>query len=141
MHRLWVRLINALTGSLVVAVGAWLAWNELSPIGGGIIFAVATGFLAWRGKTIATIWAWVTLLLGVESFLWPIVTMQQIRSSTSQPSDEQMGMLLSAALMGILSASFWLAFSYGLFKRAAGPTMGSAAAVPPAARVPSRRKR
>jgi hypothetical protein len=57
MHRLWVQLINALTGSLVVTVGAWLAWNELSPIGGGIIFAVATGFLAWRGKTVATIWA------------------------------------------------------------------------------------
>jgi hypothetical protein len=141
MHQLWVQLINALTGSLVVAVGAWLAWNELSPIGAGIVFAVASGFLVWRGRTTARMWAWVTLLLGIESFLWPILTMQQIRSSTSQPSDEQMGMLLSAALMGILSASFWLAFSYGLFKRAAGPTVGSAAAAPPAARARPRRQR
>lgn len=140
MHPFWIQLVNAFAGSLVIAVGAWLAWDHLSPVGGGVVFAVATGFLVWRGKTITTIWAWVTLLLGIESFLWPIITMQHIRSSTSQPSEEQMGMLLSAALMGILSAAFWLAFSYGLFKRSATPAVVSADAPPPE-RATSRKKR
>jgi hypothetical protein len=76
------------------------------------------GFLTWRGRTIGLVWAWSTLFLGVESFLWPIITMAQIRSVTAQPSDEQMGTILSAVLMGLFSAVFWIAFSYGLFKRA-----------------------
>ncbi|SLM47485.1 conserved membrane protein of unknown function [Nitrospira japonica] len=141
MHPFWILLVNSLAGSLVVAIGAWLAWDRLSPVGGGIVFAVAAGLLAWRGKTITTIWAWVTLLLGIESFLWPILTMQQLRASTAQPSDEQMGMLLSAALTGILSAAFWLAFSYGLFKRSATPTVESVADTLPPARASSRKKR
>jgi hypothetical protein len=29
-----------------------------------------------------------------------------------------MGAILSATLMGLFSAVFWIAFSYGLFKRA-----------------------
>ncbi|MDF0645743.1 MAG: hypothetical protein P0111_17085 [Nitrospira sp.] len=141
MNQFRVQLINAFAGSTVVAIGAWLAWAQLSPVGGGIIFAVSLGFLARRGRTITTIWAWVTLLLGIESFLWPIVTMQQISSTTSQPSDEQLGVLLSAALMGILSAAFWLAFSYGLFKRSATPAVGSVGDAPPAVRAASRKKR
>jgi len=136
-----MQLINAFAGSLVVALGAWLAWDHLSFVGGGIVFVLAAGFLAWRGRTITTIWAWVTLLLGIESFLWPILTMQHLRSSTAQPSDEQIGTLLSAALMGILSASFWLAFSYGLFKRSAKPTVESVAEGPPPTRATSRKKR
>jgi len=141
MHPFWVQLINAFAGGLVVAIGAWLAWDHLPLIGGGVVFAVVAGFLAWRGKTITTIWAWATLLLGIESFLWPIMTMQQLRASTDQPSEEQMGMLLSAALVGILSAAFWLAFSYGLFKRSAPPPPESAVDAPSPTRAASRKKR
>jgi hypothetical protein len=119
MHPLWTPQVNALLGSVVVAVGAWLAWDQLSLAGAGVIFAAMAWFLIWRGTTIGLVWAWSTLFLSVESFLWPILTMAQIRSVTAQPSDEQMGIILSAVLMGIFSAVFWAAFSYGLFKRAA----------------------
>ena len=59
-----------------------------------------------------------TLLLGLECLAWPIVTMMQIRSVGGEPSYAEMGMILSAILMGLFSACFWIAFSYGLFKRA-----------------------
>jgi hypothetical protein len=44
----------------------------------------------------------------------------KIRSGTSEPSDEEMSTILSAVLMGLFSAVFWIAFSYGLFKRVGG---------------------
>src|ERR1051325_1101007 len=43
------------------------------------------------GRTIGLVWAWATLLLGVESLAWPIITMVQISSITTEPNDEQMG--------------------------------------------------
>jgi hypothetical protein len=39
-----------------------------------------------------------------------------------------MGTMLSAVLMGLFSAVFWIAFSYGLFKRAAGEMSGATVA-------------
>jgi len=65
----------------------------------------------------------------VECVVWPIITMVQIRSATSQPSDEEMGTILSAVLMGLFSAVFWLAFSYGLFKRAGADTNVSSSSI------------
>jgi hypothetical protein len=117
----WTLYVNAALGSAVVAIGAWLAWNTLS--GPGALFVVlAVGcFLLWRGPTIRLIWAWSTLFLGVECFAWPVLTMVQIQSATAEPSDEQMGTILSAVLMGLFSAVFWLAFSYGLFKGTGQP--------------------
>ena len=86
---------------------------------GGLMILVMTGcFLVWRGRTLRLIWAWSTLFLGIECLAWPIITMLRIRSATAQPSDEQMGTILSAVLMGLFSAVFWIAFSYGLFKGA-----------------------
>ena len=116
--RLWTPQLNAALGSLVVAVGAWLAWDALSGLGALLVMGATVGFLLWRGRTIGLVWAWSTLFLGVECLVWPIITMVQIRSATSQPSDEEMGTILSAVLMGLFSAVFWIAFSYGLFKRA-----------------------
>jgi len=118
--RLWTPQLNAALGSLVVAVGAWLAWDALSGLGALLVMGATVGFLLWRGRTIGLVWAWSTLFLGVECLVWPIITMVQIRSATSQPSDEEMGTILSAVLMGLFSAVFWMAFSYGLFKRAGG---------------------
>ncbi|HJT22874.1 MAG TPA: hypothetical protein VJ746_20540 [Nitrospira sp.] len=83
-----------------------------------LVWVLVIGLLMWQGKTIGLVWAWATLLLGVESFVWPVVTMVQIRATTDQPSDQQMGAILSAVFMGLFSAVFWLAFSYGLFRRA-----------------------
>ncbi|HEY5627762.1 MAG TPA: hypothetical protein VIR79_07430 [Nitrospira sp.] len=110
--------LNAALGGLVVAVGAWLAWDQLSIAGAGLVMATVAAFLLWRGTSSGLVWAWSTLFLGIECFVWPVITMVQIRSSTAQPSDEQMGTILSAVLMGLFSAVFWIAFSYGLFKRA-----------------------
>jgi len=56
------------------------------------------------------------LLLGVESLSWPIVTMVRIRLSGSEPSEEQMGLILTSVLFGLFSAIFWITFSYGIVK-------------------------
>ncbi len=124
MTSLWTPQLNAALGSLVVAVGAWLAWDALSGLGALFVMAGIAGFLLWRGRTIGLVWAWSTLFLGLECFAWPILTMVRIRSATSQPSDEDMPTILSAVLMGLFSAVFWIAFSYGLFKRAGGDMTG-----------------
>ena len=124
MTSLWTPRLNAALGSLVVAVGAWLAWDALSGLGALFVMAGIASFLLWRGRTIGLVWAWSTLFLGLECFAWPIMTMVRIRSATSQPSDEDMATILSAVLMGLFSAVFWIAFSYGLFKRAGGEVTG-----------------
>jgi len=121
----WSPQLNALLGSLVVAAGAWLAWDSFSPWGVFLVAGGVAGFLIWQGRTIGLVWAWATLLLGVESLAWPIVTMVQVRSTTTEPTDEQMGTILSAVLTGLLSAVFWVTLSYGLFKRAGQPIAAS----------------
>jgi hypothetical protein len=55
-------------------------------------------------------------MLGLESLAWPIVTMLQVRFSTAEPNDQQMGLILTAVLFGMFSSIFWLSFSWGLFK-------------------------
>ncbi len=121
----WSPQLNALLGSLVVAAGAWLAWDSFSPWEVFLIAGGVAGFLIWQGRTIGLVWAWATLLLGVESLAWPIVTMIQVRSTTTEPTDEQMGTILSAVLIGLFSAVFWITFSYGFFKRAGQPITAS----------------
>lgn len=121
----WSPQLNALLGSLVVATGAWLAWDSFSSWDIVLVAGGVAGFLIWQGRTIGLVWAWTTLLLGLESLVWPIVTMVQIRSITTEPTDEQMGTILSAVLTGLFSAVFWITFSYGLFKRAGQPITAS----------------
>ena len=121
----WSPQLNALLGSLVVAAGAWLAWDSFSLWEVFLVAGGVAGFLIWQGRTIGLVWAWATLLLGLESLAWPIITMVQVRSITTEPNDEQMGTILSAVLMGLFSAVFWITFSYGLFKRAGQPITDS----------------
>ena len=121
----WSPQLNALLGSLVVAAGAWLAWDSFSPWGVFFVAGGIAGFLIWQGRTIGLVWAWTTLLLGLESLAWPIMTMVQVHSITQEPTDEQMGTILSAVLTGLFSAVFWITFSYGLFKRAGQPIAAS----------------
>jgi hypothetical protein len=121
----WSPQLNALLGSLVVATGAWLAWDSFSPWGVFLVAGGVAGFLIWQGRTIGLVWAWATLLLGLESLAWPIVTMVQIRSTTTEPTDEQMETILAAVLTGLISAIFWITISYGLFKRAGQPITAS----------------
>ena len=117
----WGPQLNALLGGLVVSAGACLAWDSFSLWGAFLVAGGVAGFLIWRGRTIGLVWAWATLLLGMESLAWPIVTMVQVRSITMEPTEEQMGAILSAALMGLVSSVFWITFSYGFFKRAGQP--------------------
>ena len=108
---------NAVLGSLVVTLGFWVMWGKLVP---SVAVALALGvaaFLAWQGKTVATVWAWVTLLVGLESLAWPILTMVRIRLATAEPTEEQMGTLASSVLLGVPFAIFWLTFAYGIFKK------------------------
>jgi hypothetical protein len=110
-------LLNILLGTLVVEVGFWLLWGTDAPlmlIGWALVVA---GWLWWHARTVTHIWAWSTLLLGLESFAWPLLLMLQLRASTIAPSEEEMGTILSAVVLGLFSSVFWISFAYGLFKR------------------------
>jgi hypothetical protein len=128
----------------VITIGAWLVWGPFSI---GWSLAVACGillFLLWRASTIGTVWAWSTLLLGAESLAWPITTMIGFRTSSGQPSDEEMGMVLNAVLFGLFSSVFWITFSFGLFKREQRGPESSSPDRPPASgaqKTRSRRRR
>lgn len=132
----WNPQLNALLGSLAVAAGAWLAWDSFSLWGIFLVAGGVAGLLIWQGRTIGLVWAWTTLLIGLESLAWPIVTMVQIRSATTEPTDEQMGTILSAVLTGLFSAVFWISFSSGLFKRAAQPMTASSPDAPDSNQTP-----
>ena len=113
---MWTPQLNAVLGSLAVTIGFWLTWGEM-PLALAVVVAVcAAAFLTWQGSSIAVVWAWATLLLGVESLAWPIVTMVQVRMAVAEPTDEQMGQILIAVLFGLFSSIFWLTFAYGIFK-------------------------
>ena len=113
---MWTPQLNAILGSLAVTIGFWLTWGEM-PLALAVVVALCTtAFLTWLGSSIAIVWAWATLLLGVESLAWPIVTMVQVRMTVAEPTDEQMGRILIAVLFGLFSSIFWLTFAYGIFK-------------------------
>jgi hypothetical protein len=111
--------LHAVLGSIAVTVGFWLVWGEL-PV--ALVAAVAlavAGFLAWQGTTIAHVWAWACLLVGFASAAWPVATMVRVRMETAaaaEPSDEQMGLILTAVVAGLISSVFWVSFGSGIFR-------------------------
>lgn len=136
-------LLNVLLGTLVVAVGFWLLWGTVSPVlVAGWALAVG-GFLLWKARTITAVWAWATLLLGLESFAWPIMLMIQLKAASVTPSEDEMGTILSAVVLGLFSSVFWISFSYGLFKRAwrTGANSPTVASSPQLASQPARRNK
>lgn len=113
-----MRLLNCLLGILVAVVGFWLIWGTVAPV---IVFGwglVVGAFLWLKAKSITEIWAWATLLLGLESFAWPVVLMIQLKGPSESLPEAEMGTILSAVVLGLFSSVFWISFSYGLFKRA-----------------------
>ncbi len=137
----WAIPINTVLATLVVSIGAWLVWGPFPialslALAGGIFF-----FLFWRGKTIGMIWAWSTFLLGSESLAWPITTMVQFRTSSSQPNDEEMGVILNAVLFGLFSSVFWISFAFGLYKREQRPDSTSSADHSPSVNEKGRSRR
>ncbi|MGH7164392.1 MAG: hypothetical protein ACREIS_02575 [Nitrospiraceae bacterium] len=113
---MWVQRLNAVLGSLVVTVGFWLIWGDLSLALALVLALAVVAVLAWRGSTVAEVWAWALALLGLESLAWPVVTMVRVRMQSSEPTEQQMGVILTAVLFGLFSSIFWLTFSYGLFR-------------------------
>jgi hypothetical protein len=130
--------LNALLGALVLTIGAGLAWDALMEPALLLVFITAMVLLLLKGRSIGLVWAWSTLLLGVECLAWPIITMIRVRSVTDQPSDEQMGLILMAVMMGLFSSVFWISFSYGLFKRSR--VVGSGAGSETAASMDNRHR-
>lgn len=112
-------VLNLSLGTLVTAVGFWLVWGgTVSPVMvGGWALTVAL-FLWFMTTSITALWAWSTLLLGLESFTWPFVLMIQLRGQAESLPESEMGAILSAVVLGLFSSVFWISFSYGLFKRA-----------------------
>lgn len=111
--------LNRSLGTLVTAVGFWLIWGgTVSPV---IVvgWAVSVGLFLWlMTKSITELWAWSTLLLGLESIAWPLALMTQFRGQAESLPESEMGTILSAVVLGLFSSVFWISFSYGLFKRA-----------------------
>ena len=113
-----MRLLNCLLGILVAVVGFWLIWGTVAPV---LVlgWALVVGAFLWlKAKSITEIWAWATLLLGLESFAWPVVLMIQLKGTSDSLPETEMGTILSAVVLGLFSSVFWISFSYGLFKRA-----------------------
>ena len=113
-----MKLLNCLLGILVAAVGFWLIWGTVAPI---VVLGwtlVVGAFLWLKAESITEIWACATLLLGLESFAWPVVLMIQLGGPSESLPEAEMGAILSAVVLGLFASVFWISFSYGLFKRA-----------------------
>ncbi|MSQ77885.1 MAG: hypothetical protein EXR97_05490 [Nitrospiraceae bacterium] len=113
--------IHAVLGAIVVTIGLWLVWGELPVALVAAIALAAAGFLIWQGTTIAHMWAWTCVLLGFASAAWPMATMVQVRmaageAAAAEPSDEQMGLILTAVVAGLFSSVFWVSFGIGIFR-------------------------
>lgn len=113
-----MRLLNLVLGTAVVAVGFWLIWGSVSPF---IVlgWVTAVGLFLWVvADSISKVWAWSTLILGIESFVWPLVLMVQLKGASDTVPEAEMGTMLSAVVLGLFSSVFWVSFAYGLFNRA-----------------------
>jgi hypothetical protein len=128
-------LLNLSLGTLVAAMGFWLIWGGTVSSVVVVGWALAVGLFLWfMTESITELWAWSTLLLGLESFAWPLVLMIQLRGRAESLPESEMGTVLSAVVLGLFSSVFWISFSYGLFKRArkleAGPSESQVASQP-----------
>ena len=113
---LWHQL-NAVLGSLTVTVGLWLLVGAL-PVPMGMALALGLAILlAWKSPSIGSIWAASTLLLGLESFAWPIMQMADLQKLGPEPPLEELERIFTAVLFGLFSGVFWMTFAYGIFKR------------------------
>lgn len=111
--------LNLSLGTLVVSVGFWLIWGGTVSVAIVVGWALTVALFLWSmTKSITEVWAWSTVLLGLESFAWPLVLMIQLRGQAESLPESEMGTILSAVVLGLFSSVFWVSFSYGLFKRA-----------------------
>ncbi len=133
--------INAIAGSLIVGIGFWLIWREWLAV--AVVLLAVAAFLVWVGRSYVRVWAWATLLVGMESVSWPIVTMIRVRLETGDPTDQQMVEILNALLFGLFFAIFWISFSYGMFnwaRRQETARTDSGSSATPSARTGKKRR-
>ncbi|MBI5855162.1 MAG: hypothetical protein HZB35_08050 [Nitrospirae bacterium] len=141
---MWTAKVNAVLAAVVVTVGFWIVWGEL-PVAMAALLALllAVCLAFFFCSSITAVWAWATVLLGLESLSWPIMIMWQARGLGPQPSDEAMSQILTALVGGLFSSIFWLTFSGGIFrwmKRQAEAGAGLAESKVPSAGIRSDRK-
>ncbi|MCA9462980.1 MAG: hypothetical protein KC590_12705 [Nitrospira sp.] len=122
--KLWFQ-INAVLGSLVVAIGLWLLVGAFPVILGVTLTICLAMVLAWQCPSIGYIWSISTLLLGLESFAWPVLQMVDLRKLGPEPPLEDLQRIFTAVLFGLFSGVFWMTFAYGIFKRTRGDATSS----------------
>lgn len=121
-------LVNAVLAGMVVTAGLWFLWGDLSLAVTVVLVVLSAGALAWVSSTVAHVWAWATLVLGLESFAWPIQMMVALRSLGPEPPLEDMQRIFTAVLFGLFAGIFWLTFAYGIFRWNARKTAPAATA-------------
>ena len=139
---MWLMRLNAVLAALVVTVGFWIVWGELPVVLAALPALVVAVCLAFFCSSIASVWAWATLLLGLESLSWPITIMWQARGLGPQPTGETMSRILTALVGGLFSSIFWLTFAGGIFRwmtRRAEEEAGAAGSKVPSAGIHSDR--
>ena len=131
----WTSKLNAVAAGVVVTIGFTMVWNPI-PVAYAVMAGLGfTALLAWLGTTPGYVWAWTFLFLGLESLSWPAVEILKLRmSGVTEPSEEQMKDLVPKMLMGVICATFFLSFAYGVFRRI---TRGAQPAIEPPDEPPS----
>lgn len=109
--------LNAVLGGMVATGGLWMLMGELSlPVTVVIVVALTVGLLK-VSPTVAHIWLWTTVILGIESLVWPVQTMSKLQGLGPEPPLEVMQQMFTAVLFGVFSGIFWLTFAYGIYRR------------------------
>ena len=105
MKTWWTPQLHAVFGGIVVAIGVFVMWEQAATTWALLVATASTAFLWWQGRSIAAVWAWTTLGLGIESMTWPIVTMIRMRmggweSARRRGSDLDQGPVGTGVLAG-----------------------------------------
>lgn len=113
----WTPKLNAVAAGAVVTFGFTMVWNPI-PVSWAALSGVGfTALLVWLGSTPRHVWAWACLFLGLESLSWPAVELLKLRmSGMTEPSEDQIKELVGTAFLGVVFATFWLTFAYGVFR-------------------------
>lgn len=113
----WTPKLNAVAAGVAVTFGFTMVWNPI-PISYAVMAGVGfTALLVWLGTTSGYVWAWAFLFLGLESLSWPLVGIIKLRmSGVMEPSEDQMKDLVPTLFMGVICATFFLSFAYGVFR-------------------------
>ena len=113
----WTIKLNAVAAGVVVTIGFTMVWNPI-PVSWAAMAGVGfTALLVWLGSSLGYVWAWAFLFLGLESLSWPLVEVIKLRTSgVTEPNEDQMVELLHAGVFGVIFATFWLTFAYGVFR-------------------------